>query len=148
MRKQKILYKLYIKNFLRKKILPIINNFTHLPPKKYTKSAVEKLKENNKFEIYDRGMPKCHGLSQIFVAIIESPCGKTWTCVYLFLAMTTAFISFQPYLSCRLFSSPDTTSSETSFRLLFLFCLCFFCGQRYNFLFYTIFIIIAQWKLL
>lgn len=48
MRNQKILYRLYIRNFLRKKILPIIKNFTCLPANKYTKSAAEKLKEKNK----------------------------------------------------------------------------------------------------
>lgn len=35
------------------------------------------------FEIYDA---KVHGLGQIFTAIIQSPYGKIWTCVYLFLS--------------------------------------------------------------
>lgn len=49
MRNQKILYRLYIRNFLRKTILPIIiNTFTPLPPKKYTKSVAKNLKENIK----------------------------------------------------------------------------------------------------
>lgn len=65
MRNQKILYRLYARKFLKKKILPIIiNNCTYLPPKKYTKSSAEKLKEKIKIlEINDRDMPKRHGVS-------------------------------------------------------------------------------------
>lgn len=48
MRNLKVLHRLYIRNFLRKKILPIMSNFTCLPPNKYTKSAAEKLKEKSK----------------------------------------------------------------------------------------------------
>lgn len=48
MRNLKVLHRLYIRNFLRKKILPIMSNFTCLPPNKYTKNAAEKLKEKSK----------------------------------------------------------------------------------------------------